>query len=725
MKHFRDKVLPPQEGRNRFRIHSFPMDSHASGRLAVPVRKAISRTRQWLLGRQKDDGHWCAELEGDTILESETILVLAFLDRENSELARRAADYLVERQLPEGGWAMFPGGSLEISGSVKAYFALKLTGHDPSAEYMQRARRAILAHGGADAVNSFTRFFLAFLGQIPYSQCPAVPPEVMLLPTWCPVNLYAMSSWSRTIVAPLSIVSALEPVRQLEPNQGIRELFLRDPEDWPELRCPGLPGGTGLVSWDRFFRTVDRSFKWCRKHNLLPLRNRALRQAKAWMLERFQGSDGLGAIYPPIVFSLVALRALGYSDDSPEATYCHKQLEDLVLVNPETDAVRLQPCKSPVWDTAIALRALSAGGIRAENPAMLRGVNWLLDRQIRRKGDWSRTVRTESGGWAFEYNNDFYPDCDDTAMALMALVDQFTEPSPAGVLPPELQLAASEPSLQEQETPQDVAVMERTTRAIGSGLKWLLAMQNDDGGWGAFDRNNNRQFLCYVPFADHNAMIDPSTPDLTGRVLEALGALGYRVGHPAVDRAVAYLRKTQEADGSWFGRWGVNYIYGAWQSLVGLTAVGVAKDDPAVVTGAHWLLAHQQPCGGWGETPKSYDDPRLRGQGSPTASQTAWAVMGLLAAGMEEHPAVTRGIQFLVGRQQSDGAWDEPEFTGTGFPRVFYLKYHYYPIYFPLLALARWAVTASASLADAAVPVMRVVAADDEEEHDHRQATAM
>ena len=695
-------TVAPTEGHAGLGLESAEADLRGHGRLISAVRGAIARTRGWLLDQQHPEGHWVAELEGDTILESETILLLAFLGKEDSELARRLGQHLVEKQLPGGGWAMYPGGGVEVSGSVKAYFALKLTGHDLGAEHMQRARRAILAHGGADAVNSYTRFFLAMLGQISYGQCPAVPPEAMLLPKWCPVNLYAVSTWSRTIIVPLSIVWAKQPVRRIEPERGIRELFFKEPEHWPPLRCPGLSGGTGFWSWDHFFRAVDKLVKWCERHRLLPLRRRAIRAAQRWMIERFQRSDGLGAIFPPIVFSLVALRSLGYPDDSPEVRYCHRQLEDLVLEDAATGSIRVQPCKSPVWDTAIVLRALRAGGVPPTSAAICRGAAWLLDRQILGPGDWSETVRAESGGWCFEFNNDFYPDSDDTAMVLMALREQFDEAAGDGESgdgrAAELRLVAEAGRQPGPPTAGWIELVDRTAKAIDRGLAWMLAFQNGDGGWGAFDRNNNRQFLCYVPFADHNAMIDPSTPDLTGRVLEALGKLGRRLGDPAVDRAVACLRRTQEADGSWFGRWGVNYVYGTWQTLVGLRAVGVPNDDPAVVAAANWLLACRQPGGGWGETPESYADGRLRGQGPPTASQTAWAVMGLLAAGHENHPAVLRGIEFLLQRQRADGTWDEPEFTGTGFPRVFYLRYHYYPIYFPLLTLARWAATVSARL---------------------------
>ncbi len=644
--------------------------------LRAAARRAIDQTRKWLVSRQDADGSWCAELEGDTILESETILLLVFLGREDDGLAGRLAAYLLEKQLPEGGWALYPGGPAEISASVNAYFALKLTGHDPGGEPMRRARDAILAGGGADAVNSHTRFYLALLGQISYEQCPAVPPEFVLLPKWCPINLLAVSAWSRTIIVPLSIISAFRPVCRIEPRLGIRELFLSEPRDWPPLRCPGLPGGGGLLSWDRFFRTVDGLLKWCQRRRWLPLRRKALLAAERWMIARFDRSDGLGAIYPPLVWSTIALKCLGYPDDSPEVESCHRELRKLAIDDPQAGAARVQPCKSPVWDTALAVRALAAAGVAAENPVLREAVAWLLRQQIRRRGDWAQTVDAEPGGWCFEYTNDFYPDCDDTAMALMALGTQFSAEAPAA------QSAAAR---------QRIAELEDTLAAIERGLRWLSAMQNRDGGWGAFDRNNNREFLCYVPFADHNAMIDPSTPDLAGRVLEALGQLGRRLGDPAVDRAVAYVRRSQNADGSWFGRWGVNYIYGTWQAVTGLAAVGVPPDDPAVAAGANWLLAHQQASGAWGESPQSYEVPQLGGQGPPTASQTAWALLGLVAAGLERHPAVARGVRYLTVAQQEDGSWDEPEYTGTGFPRVFYLRYHYYPIYFPLLALSQWA----------------------------------
>jgi squalene-hopene/tetraprenyl-beta-curcumene cyclase len=373
------------------------------------------------------------------------------------------------------------------------------------------------------------------------------------------------------------------------------------------------------------------------------------------MLERCEDSDGLGAIFPPIIWSVVALKCLGYADDSPEQRANLAELEKLKVR--DGDRLWLQPCLSPVWDTVITLRALAAAGYGGHDEPIARGIDWLLSNEIRTPGDWSRSVRCEPGGWAFEYRNRFYPDIDDTIMALMALRETNAEGCQA---------------------------------AVDRALTWTLAMQNGDGGWGAFDRDNDAEFLCRVPFADHNAMIDPSTPDISARVLEALAAWGVTRGHAAVDRAIDYIRRSQESDGAWFGRWGVNYIYGTWQALVGLVAAGVPQDDPMIIRGAQWLLDHQQPGGGWGESADTYAQPDLRGQGNPTPSQTAWALLGLAAAGHAKSMAVRSGVQYLLDTQSPDGTWEETEFTGTGFPRVFYLRYHYYRVYFPLLALANF-----------------------------------
>jgi squalene-hopene/tetraprenyl-beta-curcumene cyclase len=666
-------------------------DSFSAAPAPAALHSAIELTSEWLLERQAPQGYWCAELEGDTILESEYILLLAWLGRENSDIARKAAEYIRRKQLPTGGWSQYPGGKLDLSVSVKAYFALKLTGHDPSCDFMQRAREAIRAAGGADRVNSFTRYYLALLGQISYDFVPAVPPEFILLPTWIPANIYRISAWSRTMFIPLSIVWAHKPRRELPKHLGIEELFVEPVERWPELRCPGLAPESGWFRWEPWFRRADALLKTFDRWGLRPLRQRALRDAQEWMLSRFTLSDGLGAIFPPIIWSIVALKCRGFAEDSAEVRYNFEQLADLTIEEDET--VRLQPCKSPVWDTAITLRALAAAGKKLPDRAVARAVDWLLDKEVTQTGDWAARVACEPGGWFFEHHNEYYPDVDDTVMVLMglkAVADSEAASAGRGSGSYAIVRTASMNEAREQS-----ARITKLLAACERGRKWVQAMQNRDGGWGAFDRDNDAEWLCRVPFADHNAMIDPSTPDLAGRVIEALADWGGERGQPTIDRALAYLRKTQEPDGSWFGRWGVNYIYGTWQALVGLAKLGINRRDPAVNRGVQWLLEHQQADGGWGESADSYEQPELRGQGEPTPSQTAWALLGLLSAGLAAHPAVARGVQWLLDHQLADGDWEETQFTGTGFPRVFYLRYHYYRVYFPLLALATYRAACS------------------------------
>ncbi|HTU88809.1 MAG TPA: squalene--hopene cyclase, partial [Gemmataceae bacterium] len=621
--------------------------------LSSPLLRAIARARRCLLNQQQNDGHWVGELQGDTILESEYVLLMAFLGREEDDVNRKAARYILRQQMPEGGWSNYPGGPADLSVSVKAYFALKLTGHDANAPHMRRAREVILSLGGAAGCNSFTKFYLALLGQFPYASCASVPPEMVLLPRWAYVNLYAMSSWTRTIVVPLSIFSACKPVRRLPENKGIAELFIQSPTMplWP-----ALPSGR-LLSWGNLFLGLDWLYKRVEPW-LGPIRHLALKRAAAWMREHLQDSDGLGAIFPPMIYTVISLRCLGVADDAPEMKSALQQLEDLMIE--EDDTLRLQPCFSPVWDTALTLNALADAGLPSDHPAIQRAARWLLAKEVRQAGDWSLSnPQLEPGGWFFEYRNAFYPDSDDTAMVLMALA-----------------------KTGQANTPQGRPAAER-------GLRWLLGMQNSDGGWAAFDRDINRELLTRVPFADHNAMLDPSCPDITARVLEALGHYGFSVEHAQVRRALVFLRKTQDERGCWIGRWGVNYIYGTWQVLCGLHSVGFDMRESMVRRAVGWLRKVHQPSGGWGETCRSYDDPSLAGQGTPTASQTAWALLALLAAGEEDSDAVRSGIDYLLNTQGDDGNWREELFTGTGFPKVFYLKYHLYRLYFPLMALAR------------------------------------
>jgi squalene-hopene/tetraprenyl-beta-curcumene cyclase len=463
-----------------------------------------------------------------------------------------------------------------------------------------------------------------------------------------------MSSWTRTIVVPLSIFSACKPVRHLPPEKGIAELFLRAPETplWPAE--PARP----WLRWSNFFLGVDWLYKKFEPF-LGPVRSLAVRRAAHWMRERFTDSDGLGAIFPPMIYTVIALRCLGVPDDAPEMRWAHQQLQDLMLE--EGDTVRLQPCLSPVWDTALALNALGDAGLNDCRSQAERAASWLIDKEVRRPGDWSiMNPRLEPSGWFFEYRNGFYPDTDDTAMVLMALARTGPAHGATGR-----------------------SVVERAVR-------WLSAMQNRDGGWAAFDRDIDHEVLTRVPFADHNAMLDPSCPDITARVLEALGYHGYDTSHPRVQRAIDFIRSRQETTGAWLGRWGVNYLYGTWQVLQGLARIGFDMADPMVRRAVRWLKNVQQPGGGWGESCKSYDEPATAGQGTVTASQTAWALLALLAAGEADSSAVHAGIAYLLASQRTDGNWDEDAFTGTGFPKVFYLKYHLYRLYFPLMALARF-----------------------------------
>jgi len=621
---------------------------------------ALERTREWLLDRQDADGYWVAELEGDTILESEYILLMTFLGLESDDVCIRCARYIQDHQLPNGGWAIYPGGPTDVSASVKAYFALKLTGRSPDEPDMARARQAILDVGGAHACNSFTRFYLALLGQIRYEECPCVPPELVLVPAGWNFSLSAMSAWTRTIVVPLSIMSYFKPVRKLGAEQGIAELFREDGKP-PSRRT------ARWFSWTNFFLGLDRVLKVFDRWTPAPCRRPAIRAAHRWMTEHCRETDGLGAIFPPMVYSIIALRSLGYELGSPSVQWAMRQLDGLRIA--EGDRVRVQPCLSPVWDTAIATIALADASLPSGHPAWSRAVNWLLDKEVRCPGDWSiRGPNVEPTGWHFQFHNQFYPDLDDSAMVVLAL-----QRSPL----------ADEPAV---------------AAAARRGVDWLLAMQNRDGGWAAYDIDIDNQVLTKLPFADHNAMLDPSCADITARVIELLGTLGHRDDHPSIRRALDYLWSTQEPEGCWYGRWGVNYIYGTWQVLQGLATIGFPMDHPRIQRAVAWLESVQQPSGAWGETCQSYDDPALKGTGEPTPSQTAWAALGLIAAGRARSSAVRRGIDYLLHTQRPDGSWDESPFTGTGFPRVFYLRYHFYRVYFPLMAIARFKAVAGREL---------------------------
>ncbi|MCP4202401.1 MAG: squalene--hopene cyclase [bacterium] len=623
---------------------------------AQGLEEAVTRAQGCLLERQAADGHWCAELEGDLILESEYILTMQYLGRADEARVHKAAEHLRRSQRSEGGWSLYPGGPADVSASVKAYFVLKILGDDPSSEPMSRARRAILEAGGLEACNSFTKLYLSVFGQYDWNRAPAVPPELVLLPKWFPFNLYEMSAWSRAIVVPLAIIWALKPAGEVPEGAGIGELRVDDTRH----EHPAVSGLRGRL-WGLVFVLIDRFIKFCQLIPFHPFRQLAINRAEAWILERLPESDGLAAIFPPIVNTIIALESLGYSQDDPVLASQIRELEKLEIEDGET--LRVQPCKSPVWDTALAVSSLVGSGLAPDHPAFTRAGSWLADKEVRRPGDWrQKNPAGPVGGWFFEYSNENYPDCDDTAEVLKGL---------NGLR------ASGEVSL-------------AVEGAMDRARDWLLSMQNRDGGWASFDKGCDREFLTFIPFADHNAMIDPSTTDITSRVIEALIGLGIDRGDPAIRRGVRFIRAEQEADGSWYGRWGCNYLYGTWLALVGLAAAGEDMSRPWARRAADWLRSKQNPDGGWGELPESYSNPALKGVGPSTASQTAWALMGLMAAGGANCAEARRGVDFLVSCQLEDGGWRDGAWTGTGFPKVFYLNYHGYALYFPLLALGEW-----------------------------------
>lgn len=623
--------------------------------IASRVAAAIDGARKQLFSQQLEETYWCGELEADTTLESDYILLHTLLGTGTPERFRKCANYILRYQNEDGGWPTYPGGPSNISASVKAYFGLKLAGY--SAEYpaLVKAREKILTMGGVTEVNTFTKIYLCFLGQYDYDAVPAIPPEIILFPNWFWFNIYEISSWSRAILVPLSICYAKKPFRKVPESTGIEELFLGGRQK-ARMR---LAWSKKLVSWRNFFLCIDRMVHWFEAVHIRPLRSIALKSAQQWMVEHFEMSDGVAAIYPSIVNSVVALRCMGYSLDDPLVIRAMDEFEKLGIEDEET--FQMQPCKSPVWDTAYALFALGEAGVPKNDQRMVNCADWILQKQVRHPGDWKhKNKKGQPGGWYFEFNNEFYPDVDDTAMVCLALAHV--------------------------EHPNGRYQLESVQRAID----WVLSMQCRNGGWASFDKNNDRMVFQHIPFADHNAMLDPATVDITGRVLEMLATYGYDKNHPAVRKAIQFLRSEQEADGSWFGRWGVNYIYGTMLVLRGLEAMEVDHHEACIQQAAEWLRSIQNADGGWGETCGSYDDPSVKGVGASTPSQTAWAIMGLLAANDTRSDCVARGVAYLLRTQKKDGSWNEDYYTGTGFPQVFYLMYHMYRQYFPLIALTEY-----------------------------------
>jgi squalene-hopene/tetraprenyl-beta-curcumene cyclase len=617
------------------------------------AEQAINRSVKWMLSAQSQEGYWWGELEADTTLESDYILYLQILGELNSPKTAKLAKYIRTRQLPDGGWNIFYGGPSELNATVKAWVALRLAGDSATSSHLLRARAKIHELGGLEATNSYVRFYLAMVGAIDWTFVPAIPPELMFLPDWFPINVYEMSSWTRGIVIPLAIVYAHKPEWRLPEGVTVDEIFLR-----PGVKPPSLAWDKRVISWKNIFLALDRGIKLYEKLSWKPFRRVSLMRARTWMLERLERSEGLGTIYPAMMNSIFALAAEGRDMSDPLLT---REIGFLARYEiEEEDTLRVQPCISPLWDTAIVMVSLEEAGLDPAHPSLLAASRWLVDNQILGSGDWQvKNPDAEPGGWAFEFQNDFYPDVDDTAFVLMAL-GRVADPEPA-----------------------------RLRDSVRRGLAWLVSMQNSDGGWGAFDHENNLDFLNHIPFADHNAMLDPSTADVTARAMECLGQMGWPSTHSVMERAAAFVRHEQTADGSWFGRWGVNYVYGTSGVLRALEAAGL-RSLPECQRGIEWLRSVQNSDGGFGESILSYYDPALKGKGKSTPSQTAWGLIGLLAVVSTEDSAIERAVAWLVSQQNDDGTWDEPEFTGTGFPLVFYLKYHLYRNSFPLYALARY-----------------------------------
>lgn len=630
------------------------------------LRQTIRQAQEAILRLQnKEEGYWCADLKADTTIDSDTIMLYNFLGRGSSIKIRRIANHILNEQLPCGGWPIYRHGPADISATVKAYWALKFAGHSPNEPRLAAARRRIRELGGIHKVNTYTKFYLAMFGQYDWRGVPTIPPELMLFPKWFYFNIYEMSAWTRAIVVPLAVVWAYQPAIPCPPHAVLDELFA-DSRRYVPLK--EALGPHGFFSWTGFFLLWDQGLKALEGRGGHWIRAWALRLAEDWILERLQNSDGLGAIYPGIINTIMAMKCLGYPDTDPRLVEQLQHLDRLEL--PQEDAAQWQPCRSPVWDTAISVIALAESGLERDHPALVQSAEWLIAKEIKQAGDWQVTNPAgPAGGWAFEFNNAFYPDIDDSAMVMLAL----------------------------RHVHLDEHTAHHREKACLRGLNWILSMQSSSGGWAAFDKENTKVILTKIPFADHNAMIDPPDADVTGRVLEFLGYIGYEKSYPAVARAVRFLQKEQEDDGSWFGRWGVNYIYGTWQVLRGLAAIDEDMTQPYVRRAVGWLKSVQLPDGGWGETCATYHDPSRKGAGPSTPSQTAWAIMGLMAAGVYDE-SVRRGVAYLVQNQKDAGTWDESEYTGTGFPKVYYLEYTMYRNYFPLHALGVYQYALGANL---------------------------
>lgn len=619
-----------------------------------PVSEAVGKTLSYYLDQQHPDGYWWYELESNVTMVSEYLMVLHFMGLRDKDRDQKIVHHILRNQRADGTWPLFYGGRGDLSTTVEAYFALKLAGFSADDEPLKKAREFILREGGVEASRVFTKIYLALFGLYDWRAISSIPVELNIFPVWFPLNIYNFSSWARSTLVPLAMICAFKPVRKLNPGMTLRELY-REPDRVPPITSGKLPS----FSWKRIFIALDRLVKAYERLPFKPFRKTALKRTEQWILDHQESTGDWGGIQPAMINSVLALAAMGYSNTSEPI---RKGLEALKRFTIENDhELVLQSCISPVWDTALTALAMHNAGMDKDHPYLKKACSWLASKQIFQRGDWSvKRPLLEPGGWAFEFENSWYPDVDDSAVVLL-LLNKCADENPV------------------------------TRENLSRGLRWVLGMQGKDGGWGAFDVDNDMKILNQLLFGDLEAMIDPSTPDLTGRVLELVGSLGYGRSNDVVRRATVFLRQTQEKEGSWWGRWGVNHLYGTCNVLAGLNAVGEDMTSPYIRRAVQWLKLKQNADGGWGESCESYrQSPSNACTERSTPSQTAWAIMALIAAGEADGSEVMNGVTYLLKRQRADGTWDEKEFTGTGFPKYFYLGYHNYRNCFPLMALGRY-----------------------------------
>jgi squalene-hopene/tetraprenyl-beta-curcumene cyclase len=617
------------------------------------ISEAIKKTQSYYINEQHQDGYWWYELESNVTITSEYLMLLYFLGIRDEKKYRKIVHHILKNQRLDGTWSLYWGGQGDLSTTVEAYFALKLAGLPADDPRLRKAKEFILEQGGVEASRVFTKIYLALFGEYDWKAIPSIPPGLIFFPTWFPINIYNFSSWARSTIVPLSMIVDIKPFRPIPDNAKIRDLFKA-----PNKVSSIIPGRLPRHSWKRLFVLMDRLIKITEGLSIRPWRAIALKNIERWILEHQESSGDWGGIQPAMINSILALASLDYQL-SDEAVRKGLEALERFIIEDEKELV-LQSCISPIWDTALTALALIYSGIESDNPSIVKACRWLASKQIFQNGDWTmKRPDLKPGGWAFEFENNWYPDIDDTSVVLL-LLNKYRN--------------------------KEVIKSEN----LEAGLNWVIGMQGKDGGWGAFDVDNNLKILNYLPFGDLEAMIDPSTPDLTGRVLELLGSIGYKFSDRRVKRAIEFIKKTQETDGSWWGRWGVNYIYGTSTVLVGLESTEEDMTKPYIKKAVSWLKANQNPDGGWGESCESYRNSTLKCRGESTPSQTSWALLGLIAAGEVTSKEVMKGIKYLLGMQQTDGTWDEKCFTGTGFPKYFFIRYHNYRNCFPLIAFGKF-----------------------------------